>query len=390
MVKKVWIILIGLCLAIVNSQENYDIFGYSKYLFSTSEFPSFEDRFYDHLLHARLNSRWYPTDHLTGALELRLRGYYGDSVEKFPGFKESVITEYKFNNLGRELYSNKRSFAYLEIDRMYVDYQQGNMNFTLGRQRIAWGTSLVWNVIDLFNPMSILDFDYEEMPAADAARVQYYTGPVSRLEAAYKPGKDIYGTTVAGLWGFNARQYDFFLLAAFVNNRRAMGGAWSGDIRGGGFRGEVLFIDSPRKSFRDPDAANIYLQKNNIMFTLVLSGDYTFSNSLYLHSEVLFNNFGITEEGGLYFYQALAAGMYSPARWSLFQEVSYDLTPLLRGSFFLMFNPCDYSALLAPSLSYSLTTNTELYLMGYLGSGSETTEFGSLGNYVFIRLKYSF
>jgi hypothetical protein len=392
MYKTVRLILLGFFLITVYSQEmaSYEIYGYFKYLFSTFEMPYLEGRFYDHLLHARLNSRWYPTNDLTGALELRARGYYGDSVEKYPGYKESVTTEYEFNNLGGEVFSTERSFAYLEIDRLYFDYQISTMNITLGRQRIAWGTSLVWNVIDLFNPMSILDFDYEELPAADAARVQYYTGPVSKLEVAYKPAKDIYATTVAGLWAFNSWQYDFFLIAALVNNRRAIGGAWSGAIQGGGFRGEVLLSDPPQMSFEYPDAGNIYLTKNNTMITFVLSGDYTYSNSLYLHSEVLFNNYGVKEDGGPYFYQALAAGIYSPACWSLFQEVSYDITPLLRGSFFLMYNPYDFSALIAPSLSYSLTTNIELLFMGYLTAGSDVTEFGSFGNYLFTRLKYSF
>jgi hypothetical protein len=392
MFKNLWLLPVWLYVSVANTQEmaSYDIYGYSKYLFSTLEMPYLEGRFYDHLLHTRLNARWYPMHNLTGALELRLRGYYGDSVEKYPGFTESIVTEYPFNNLGRELFSTERSFAYLEIDRLFFDYQLSNMNITLGRQRIAWGTSLVWNVIDLFNPMSILDFDYEEMPAADAARVQYYTGPVSRLELAYKPAETIYGSTVAGLWGFNARQYDFFLLAALVNNRRAIGGAWSGAIHGGGFRGELLLSDPPKKSFAYPDETNIYITKNNIMFTFVLSGDYTYSNSFYVHSEILYNNYGITEDGGRYFFQALAAGMYSPARWSLFQEVAYDISPLLRGSFFVLFNPYDYSSLMAPSLRYSLSTNAELYLMGYITTGSETTEFGSLGNYLFTRLKYSF
>jgi hypothetical protein len=392
MYKILSLVLLFLRMTSIFSQDmaSYDLYGYTKYLFSTSDLPFMESRMYDHLLHARLNTRWYPTKYVTGGLELRLRGYYGDSVEKYPGFKESVVTEYNFNNLGGELFSSSRSFAYLEIDRLFVDYQLNQMTTTLGRQRIAWGTSLVWNVIDLFNPMSILEFDYEELPAADAVRMQYYTGPVSRLEVAYKPAKDIYGTTIAALWAFNAQQYDFFLLAGLVNNRRAVGGAWSGSIHGGGFRGELLISDPPEKSTASPDVANIYLVQDKAMITWVLSGDYTFRNSFYLHSEVLYNNYGITEAGGLYFNQALAVGMFSPARWALFQEVSYDITPLLRGSFFVLFNPYDYSSLLAPALRYSLSTNTELYLMGYITTGSETTEFGSFGNYVFTRLKYSF
>jgi hypothetical protein len=369
---------------------SYEIYGYGKYALSTSEIPYFQNRFYDQLVHARLNSRWYPTDQLTGAMELRLRAYYGDSVEHLPGFKDLSQIEYEFNDLGKELFSTQRSYGYLEIDRFYLDYQINAVNLTLGRQRIAWGTSLVWNVIDLFNPMSILEFDYEERPAVDALRLQYYTGPLSKIEIACKPAHDIYHSTTAALWSFNKARYDFFIITALWNKRQTVGFAWSGDIYGGGFRGEVLIAESPyqRSLFYHPD--NIFLKKEKMMFTFVLSGDYTFKNSLYLHTELLHNNYGIKDKSGQYNLQASEAGMFSPALWSVYQEVSYNITPLIRGSFFTLFNPYDRSQLLVPSVSYNLFTNLEVYLLGYQSSGNRQTEFGSMGNYFSLHLKYSF
>jgi hypothetical protein len=368
----------------------YEIYGYGKYLFNTIKIPYFRDRFYDQLVHVRLNFRWYPTDPLTAAMELRLRAYYGDSVEQLPGFKELNREEYEFNNLREELFSTKRSYSYLEIDRLYLDYQINTANVTLGRQRIAWGTSLVWNVIDLYNPMSILEFDYEELPAVDALRVQYYTGPVSKIEIAYKPAHDIYHTTLAALWSFNKMRYDFFLITALWNKRKTIGFAWSGDVYGGGFRGEALITEPPYQRSFSLNTNNIFIKKQNMMFTFVLSGDYTFKNSLYLHTELLHNNYGIREKAGQYVLQASDLGMFSPALWTIYQEISYDITPLIRGSFFTLFNLYDRSLLLAPSINYNLFTNLEVYLLGYQGSGDSQTEYGSMGNYFLFRLKYSF
>ncbi len=63
--------------------------GYVKDLLSTYKLPTSSDRFYDNLVHARLNTRWYPTQALTAALELRFRAYYGTTVEKIPIFSWS-------------------------------------------------------------------------------------------------------------------------------------------------------------------------------------------------------------------------------------------------------------------------------------------------------------
>ena len=46
---------------------------------------------------------------------------------------------------------------------------------------------MVWNITDLFNPQSVLDFDYEEKPGSDAIRIQYFTGVIGRLEFVFKP-----------------------------------------------------------------------------------------------------------------------------------------------------------------------------------------------------------
>ena len=126
------------------------------------------------------------------------------------------------------------------------------------------------------------------------------------------------------------------------------------------------------------------------MFTFVISGDYTFKNSCYLHTELLFNNYGIREKAGPYMLQASDLDMFSPALWTIYQEVFYDITPLLRGSLFALCNPYDRSLLLVPSVSYNLFTNLEVYLLGYRGIGDRQTEYGSMGNYFLFRLKYSF
>ena len=373
-----------------------DVYGYAKYLFGTTKYPFYNERFVDHLIHARLNTRWYPLSSLTAALEFRFRAYYGESVEKIPNFLDQIKSHHQFADLDAVLWDKGKSLGYLETDRLWLDWVKDKFEVTVGRQRIAWGTSWVWNPTDLFNPQSPLDFDYEELPGTDALRFQYYTGPVTKVEAAVRPAKTVDRMIAAGLVSFNNWDYDFNLIGGVKDNRWVVGGGWSGDILDAGFRGEftvtqkpetiqkyknlsvILPVYEPISSFKDP------------VFSFVLSGDYTFPNSFYIHTEVMYYNAGKTEYTGLYQQEALDLGMLSPSRWSIYQEFSYDITPLLRGSLFGIFNPDDKSYVIVPSASYSVITNLDLYVIALLFNGDTLTQYGDYGSSLYVRVKYSF
>ena len=365
----------------------FDYNGYVKYLFSNSKYPNASERYSDHLIHARLNTRWYPSLSLTGALELRFRAYYGETVENTPNFLDMIKTKFDFADLGKVIWNEKSSVGYLEIDRLWFDWVKNDFEATIGRQRIAWGTSWVWNPIDIFNPLSILDFDYEERPAVDALRMQYYTGAVSKVEFAFAPAKNKKDIIAAGLVSVNKWNYDFNFIGGVKKERWLAGAGWVGDIEGAGFRGELLV--SKGKEVSLPFSNNTFGTDDPI-YSFVLSGDYTFPNSFYIHTEVLHNNIGVEDQTLLYQQEALDLGLLTAARWSLYQEFAYDITPLMRGTIFGLFNPDDKSFVIVPSVSYSVVTNLDLLLLGMFFDGNPITEFGDYGSTLFIRLKYSF
>ncbi|MBT8392684.1 MAG: hypothetical protein KJO48_13030 [Ignavibacteria bacterium] len=368
--------------------------GYAKYLFSSSKIPRIDDRLNDHLLHFRLNSKWYATNEITSALEFRFRAFYGSSVEKIPFYKDLLKTPRDFVQLDAFLWESEKSLGYLEVDRLWFDYYKNDLQVTLGRQRVAWGTAWVWNPTDLFNPLNVLDFDYEERPATDAIRIQYYTGAVSKIDITYKPAKDPKNQILAGLVSFNNWNYDFNLMGGMRFNRWLAGFSWVGDILDAGFRGEVLVSQAPNK----PDTNTIFKQINESslsswnkpMLSFSLSGDYTFPNTFYIHTEILFNNNGKTSNTFLFQEDALKLGLLSAARWSVYQEFAYEITSLLRGTLFGIFNPTDKSFVIVPSFSYSIITNLDFYFIGLFFEGDPLTEFGEYGTSVYLRLKYSF
>jgi len=393
--KKVFFLVFFSSIVLKAQVSPFDYTGYIEDLFNTTKSSLNSDTYYDNLVHARLNTRWYPNNNITGALELRMRAYYGSTVENTPNFLEQIKSQHEFTQLDAVLWNQKESVGYFQVDRVWLDWNKGNTEITLGRQRIAWGTSWVWNPTDIFNPYNVLDFDYQERPGVDALRVQYYTGPVSKFELSIRPGKTKKGWIAAGLWSTNKWNYDFNLLAGIKENRWIAGGSWAGNILGGGFRGEFtvsqkpqllkeyqynysLFNESPLSAFDHP------------VVSFVLSGDYTFPNSFYIHTEALYNNNGETKYAGLYQQEAAKLGMLTAAKWSIYQEFAYDITPLIRGSIFGLFNPNDKSYVIVPSVTYSVYTNLDLLLIGLIFEGKPLTEFGDYGQSVFVRLKYSF
>ena len=118
--------------------------------------------------------------------------------------------------------------------------------------------------------------------------------------------------------------------------------------------------------------------------------DYTFPNTFYIHTEILYNNNGKTANTFLFLREASQLGMLSAARWSLYQEFAYDITPLLRGTLFGIINPDDKSFVVVPSLNYSIITNLDFFLIGMFFNGDQLTEFGEYGTTFYIRFKYSF
>ncbi len=336
-------------------------------------------------LHNRLNARYYPSSAWTLACDFRSRLIIQEGFNRNGAFTSQIEGPAEIADLSAVLVDHDNAVLISQIDRLYIDWTTGPVQLTLGRQRIAWGTNLVWNPTDLFNPFSVLDFDYEERPGVDALRAQLFTGAASGIEVALAPGKTKRNRTMMGLVRLHHWDYDFNLMGGTFQDGYALAASWAGQILDGGFRGEARWTGNQLAA--DPvtgsDIRRSYL-------TAAISGDYTFANSLYLHTEVMYNGDGVTEAAGLRWVLALARGELSPARWSIYQEVSGDISPLLRGSLFGLFNPIDGSRIFVPSVSWSIATDWDLLLIALLGGGNPLSEFGETGSSVFARVKWSF
>jgi hypothetical protein len=126
------------------------------------------------------------------------------------------------------------------------------------------------------------------------------------------------------------------------------------------------------------------------LVTGAVSGDYTFPSSLYIHTEVLYSSEGTTIQAAFARPRVTELGLLSPARWSLFQEFAFDVSPLVRADLFAIYNPDDGSSAIVPSVTWSVVTNFDATFFALFFNGDALTEFGQLGSIAYIRGKWSF
>ena len=131
----------------------------------------------DNLIHNRLNFKGYVNENITFAAEFRNRLFTGDMVRIGPVIFGDDRQMIRAGSICHGIFLNEQSFFLnTTVDRLWVDFNYGKFQARVGRQRINWGQTLVWNPNDIFNAYSFFDFDYVERPGSDAVRLQYYPG----------------------------------------------------------------------------------------------------------------------------------------------------------------------------------------------------------------------
>ncbi|MEN8188123.1 MAG: hypothetical protein ABFR05_13435, partial [Bacteroidota bacterium] len=289
MIKKFYIILIfSLFTSIVYSQDNWMLKGYVKGMTAMQSIED-GDMSIENTLHNRFDFNWYISDKFTFTAGLRNRIIAGNNVEIIPNYSDYLGRDTGYLDLSWVWADQNSWIGVSQLDRLFMDYTVGKLEITLGRQRINWGQTFVWNPNDLFNTYSYFDFDYEEKPGSDALRLQYYLSESSKLEWSTAINSEN-KVTSALLYRFNTKGYDIQFLSGIYNeDDYVLGGGWSGSIAGGGFSGELTYYH-PIDDFSD----------ENGTITATLHYNYTFSNSLFLQFETLYNGFGGDEiSGGL-------------------------------------------------------------------------------------------
>ncbi|NNF02679.1 MAG: hypothetical protein HKN22_08330 [Bacteroidia bacterium] len=332
----------------------------------------------DRLIHNRLNFR-YNNKQFSSALEFRNRIFSGQSQMLIDNYSGLVAVDNGIVDLSFLIVDEKEIIVLSQIDRMWINWSNDNWEIRAGRQRINWGMNLFWNSNDIFNTYSIIDFDYEERPGVDALRVQRYFNGMSSAEVSIKPAEEEDEWVIAGKYRFNKWQYDLQIFGAQWYDDYAIGLGWAGNIRSAGFKGELSYFH-PRDN------------KGDGVTSLSLSSDFVFSNGMFTTIGFLFNSAGADSSFNAarnLFDAPISAKQLMPSKYSLISNLSYPFSPIINGAVVLIYSPIVNSALVMPSVSYSIDEAWEVAFFAQT-FWMETGEWQNLGNGVFLRLKGSF
>jgi len=379
----IWILL--LLSSISFAQENWMLKGYLKGMVSFQSIGE-GDVLFEGTIHNRMDFNWYISDHLTFSAGLRNRVIAGNTVSQIPNYSDYIDRDTGYFDLSWVWADEQNWIGISQFDRFMLDYTTGNLQIILGRQRINWGQTFVWNPNDLFNTYSYFDFDYEEKPGSDALRLQYYIGESSKLELSTALNSESEVTSVL-FYRFNTKGYDIqFLGGVYTQSDYVLGGGFSGSIAGGGFSGELTY-------FHPMD-----IDEGDKAITATLHYDYTFKNSLNLQFETLYNGFGqddISSGIGDFLFQDLSPKTLFPTKLALFGSGGYQLSPLFYVMLAGMYGPDGNFWYAGPTLTYSVSNTMELAGFGQYFSMDEIedtsgTPMVNQGVAIFVRYKWSF
>lgn len=337
--------------------------------------------FQDGLLHQRTNIRWTAGKRVQFAADVRTRAFFGDLVRQQPGYASSIEnTANDVADLSTVLLERPSWVIHTMLDRLYAEYTYEKWEVRLGRQRINWGISTVWNPNDIFNAFAFTDFDYEERPGSDALRIRYFSGFASSVEIAVKAFDRWEEAVAAGLWKFNFREFDFQFLVGYARQDLVLGTGWAGNLGNAGIKGEVSYF-SPLS------------EGGQSALALTAAIDYSTTSNLYLQAGYLYNSLGTFQDapGGIFNFQLSAKNLY-PYRHALFGQASYPFTPLFNGGIAAIYSPVEARALfLNPVLTVSVAAAWDLDLVGQIVAGRDAGGgFSSPLQAIFIRTKFSF
>lgn len=358
--------------------KKLEVRGYVKDLQSLTFNRNFDSLVTGNLIHNRINVRWNPSDKFTAGAEFRNRLFWGEEVRLTPDFSSGI----RYGNEAADLtilwFETESMLLQTEVDRLWMEYHNQKWNVRLGRQRINWGISTLWNPNDIFNTYNFLDFDYEERPGRDAVKITHHLTEMSNLEFAFAATDESDKSVGAIKYFVNRWSYDFQFSAGVYNRIFTMGTGWSGSIGEAGFKGELQYF-APH---RDTTA----------QVNLTMETDYVFENGWYTDIGLLFNSAGINqpvENWSLVSFQ-LSPQSLMPTKWNGLLMIAKEFTPLLSANMTMIYSPGTNLLIFFPSLKYNLANNLDFDLIWQSFFAEQYDEFGGVVHRGYLRVKWSF
>ncbi|HNT28561.1 MAG TPA: hypothetical protein PKH10_10335, partial [bacterium] len=290
------------------------------------------------------------------------------------------LNDYRITDLPDTLYTGPGGQILFPhtIDRLNLTFTLPFMDLYAGRQAISFGAAKFVNPTDVFAPLSFQDINREEKVGVDAVRVKFPIGEMNELDAGYVFGPDgRFSKSAAFLRGkFALWETDFTLMFVEYQYNLLAGLSVERAIGGAGVWLEAAYTADGVLEGRNSDDDN---------FRFSAGADYNFADA----NLVLFGEYHYSMVGELYPSKYLTntltkpaysdSGVYLLGAHYLAVGFTWEIVPLLNGSFQTLTNLTDGSLLIAPRLEYSMADDLFLDVGASVGAGATARKGSFLG-----------
>ena len=274
--------IIFFCFAFELHAQSWEFSGF------VSEMPSYSwqknnHAYFDNLIHNRLNIQHQLNKNLLLNIEFRNRWYWGESIRNDATQKYIIDSDPGAIDLSFNIGTSNSYVINSKIDRLSLIYNKGCFNLKVGRQRVDWGLSKIWNANDIFNTYSFYDFDYEAKPGMDGVSMGFSLSDNKQIETVLKVNSN-QKLSFASMFKTNINNFTLHLMAGEINQEDyVLGLGWK-------YRNNKTEVYSETSYFKSQDNK----LKDNCIITAGLS--YYF-NKITLSAEYLYSDY-IEEERG--------------------------------------------------------------------------------------------
>ncbi|WP_303290409.1 hypothetical protein [Marinobacter sp. SS5-14b] len=369
LVAMAWLVLAS------GAEAEYSYSGSLKNLSVGSRSLIDDNPYFSNLTRLRIEPRYRYEDWVVDAaydLEL-VAGSFLDSPE-FALLRDAPDPRYW--DLQGDVHESGDMLARHQLYRGTIQWRSPVGDFRFGRQQVNWSTALIWNPMDILNPVSPLQLEPDERIGVDALLWDRSWGATGRVSAVHAPqhgGQN--ASTAARAKRFVAGVDAGVMMGEFADVTKA-GVSGSGSVAGTGWRTELVWSK--------PGAGDSYWQG-------VADLNWAFRNGLNLAVEYFYNGQpvppGTTGLANLVSARPLYAGRHYAGLL-----VWQDINPFWQYRVVTILNADDASWVLYPRSTWILPLDREIYVTvgaQWFGGGDDS-EYGALEPLGLMELQWFF
>lgn len=377
MVDRTPLVAVGLAWLMLasNAAADFSHSGSLKNLSAGSRSLVDEDRYFSNLTRLRLEPRYRYEDWvLDAAYDLELvTGSFLDSPE-FALLRE--VPDPRYWDLQGDVYESGDVLARHQLYRGTIQWRSPAGDFRFGRQQVNWSTALIWNPMDILNPVSPLNLEPDERIGVDAVLWDSPWGATGRISAVHAlQHSDKEASTAARAKRFVAGVDASVMIGDFAGTTKA-GVSGSSSVAGTGWRTELVWSEA--------DTGDGYWQG-------VADLNWAYRNGLNLALEYFYNG-QPARPGNLDLLRLVSTRPLYTGRHYIGLLAWQDINPFWQYRVVVIRNADDASWVLYPRSTWTLPFKREIYLTAgaqWFG-GDDDSEYGRLEPVGLMELQWFF